>query len=166
MYHAAPTIPETNHEHDVQHRIHWPPQGQLCNKLFVWSCWLDVPFWFVHRHWKIDDSSQLESSKAFYRGHGSFHTTILCIHTLKCMKIIQICENRRKSKKSMKSTIAASWNRAKLSLGGTSRLEMSEAEVVGCKLKNNKKMNFLWLMSSRTDKVKSILFGPAPTNFS
>ena len=42
---------------------------------------------------KIDDSSQLESSKAFYSGHRSLHT-VLGTHTSKSMKIVKICENR------------------------------------------------------------------------
>ena len=44
---------------------------------------------------KIDDSSQLESSKAFYRGHRS-PLTVLGIHAPKSMKIN---DNLRKSMK-------------------------------------------------------------------
>ena len=45
---------------------------------------------------KIDDSSQLESSKAFYRGHRS-PLTVLGIYAPKFMKILKICENHSKS---------------------------------------------------------------------
>ena len=46
---------------------------------------------------KIVDSSQLESSKVFYRGHRS-PLTVLGIHAPKFMKIMEICENDRESK--------------------------------------------------------------------
>ena len=41
---------------------------------------------------KIDDSSQLESSKAFYRGHRS-PLTVLGTHALKSMRIMKIYGN-------------------------------------------------------------------------
>ena len=42
---------------------------------------------------KIDDSSQVESSKVFYRGHRS-PLTVLVTHAPKSMKIMKIYENR------------------------------------------------------------------------
>ena len=50
---------------------------------------------------KIDDSSQLESSKAFYRGHRS-PLTVLGTHALKSMEIMKIYENHENLGKSMK----------------------------------------------------------------
>ena len=47
----------------------------------------------LRKSMKIDDSSQLESSKAFYRGHRS-PLTVLVIHAPESMKIMKIYENQ------------------------------------------------------------------------
>ena len=55
----------------------------------------------LRKSMKIDDSSQLESSKAFYRGHSS-PLTVLGIHTPESLKIMKIYENHQNLGKSMK----------------------------------------------------------------
>ena len=47
----------------------------------------------LRKSMKIDDSSQLKSSIAFYRGHRS-PLTVLVTHAPKSMKIMQIYENQ------------------------------------------------------------------------
>ena len=47
----------------------------------------------LRKSMKFDDSSQLESSKAFYRGHRSA-LTVVVIHAPESMKIMKIYENQ------------------------------------------------------------------------